>query len=59
MISGPLVAGILADRTGSYELGFQVLAAFAAAGSVFFVLATRPPAPRVHAPAPRAAERAA
>jgi MFS family permease len=59
MMGGPLVAGILADRTGSYELGFQVLAAFAALGSMFFVLAARPPAPRAHAPAARAAEHAA
>ena len=58
MMGGPLVAGILADRTGSYELGFQVLAALAALGSVFFVLASRPPAPRAHAPA-RVAEHAA
>ena len=59
MMGGPLVAGILADRTGSYELGFQVLAAFAALGSMFFVLVARPPAPRAHAPAARAAEHAA
>ena len=42
MMAGPLVAGVLADRTGSYETGFQVLAAFAAAGSIFFALAKRP-----------------
>jgi sugar phosphate permease len=42
MMLGPLVAGILADRTGSYVPGFSVLAAFAAAGSVAFVLARRP-----------------
>ena len=46
MMAGPLVAGLLADRTGSYEIGFQVLAALAAAGSLFFVLAKRPRAPR-------------
>ena len=46
MMGGPLIAGILADRTGSYVPGFQVLAGLAALGSVFFVLATppRPPA---------------
>ena len=44
MMLGPLVAGILADRTGSYLPGFSVLAAFAAAGSVAFVLARRPTA---------------
>ena len=42
MMGGPLVAGILADRTGSYGLGFSVLAALAAVGSVFFLLARRP-----------------
>lgn len=44
MMLGPLVAGILADRTGSYLPGFSVLAAFAAAGSVAFVRARRPTA---------------
>jgi MFS family permease len=42
MMLGPLVAGILADRTGSYVPGFSVLAAFAAAGSIAFVRARRP-----------------
>lgn len=42
MMGGPLVAGILADRTGSYVAGFSVLAALAAVGSVFFLLARRP-----------------
>jgi sugar phosphate permease len=46
MMGGPLVAGILADRTGSYVIGFQVLAGLAAFGSIFFVLATPPPPPR-------------
>jgi PGF-CTERM protein len=41
-MGGPLVAGILADRTGSYVPGFSVLAALAALGSVFFLLARRP-----------------
>jgi sugar phosphate permease len=40
---GPLVAGVLADRTGSYVPGFMVLAALAALGSVSFLLARRPP----------------
>jgi MFS family permease len=44
MMLGPLVAGVLADRTGSYVPGFSVLAAFAAAGSLCFVLARRPSA---------------
>lgn len=42
MMGGPLVAGVLADRTGSYVAGFSVLAALAAIGSVCFVLARRP-----------------
>lgn len=41
---GPLVAGILADVTGSYRVGFVILAGIAAVGMIFFVLAT-PPAP--------------
>ena len=44
MMLGPLVAGILADRTGSYLAGFSVLAALAAVGSLAFVLARRPAA---------------
>ena len=42
MILGPLVAGVLADRLGSYVPGFSVLATLAAAGSMAFVLARRP-----------------
>jgi MFS family permease len=44
MISGPLLAGILADHFGNYEVGFTILAVLAGLGSVFFILAT-PPAP--------------
>jgi len=42
MILGPLVAGVLSDRTGSYVPGFSLLAALAAAGSVAFARAKRP-----------------
>ena len=42
MILGPLVAGVLSDRTGSYVPGFAVLATLAAAGSVAFAKAKRP-----------------
>jgi sugar phosphate permease len=45
MIGGPLVAGILADRTGSYRSGFILLAGLAFLGSVFFLLGKRPPPP--------------
>jgi len=44
-LGGPVIAGILADRSGSYRLGFTLLAALAALGSVFFALATRPTPP--------------
>jgi MFS family permease len=45
MIGGPLVAGILADRTGSYRPGFIVLAVLAFLGSLYFLLARRPALP--------------
>ena len=46
MVGGPIIAGVLADRTGSYELGFRILAGLAVLGSIFFVLARRPSPPR-------------
>ncbi len=52
MMGGPLVAGILADRTGSYRLGFTILALLAGAGMLFFVLATPPRAPAATAGVP-------
>ncbi len=42
---GPLIAGILYDRYGSYELAFTIIAIIAASGSVFFMLAWRPAPP--------------
>ncbi|MEM7272553.1 MAG: MFS transporter [Actinomycetota bacterium] len=45
MMGGPLVAGILADRTGSYRLGFTALALLAGLGMLFFVFATPPKPP--------------
>lgn len=45
MTSGPLVAGILADRLGNYTLGFTVLGIAAGLGSIFFIFATKPPPP--------------
>ena len=45
MMGGPLVAGILADRTGSYRSGFIVLAVLAFLGSLYFLLARRPSPP--------------
>ncbi|MDA0350636.1 MAG: MFS transporter [Chloroflexi bacterium] len=44
MISGPLLAGVLRDHFGNYEVGFTILAVMAGLGSIFFILAT-PPAP--------------
>jgi MFS family permease len=41
-ISGPLLAGFLADATGDYRLGFSLLACFAGSGTMFFLLAKRP-----------------
>jgi sugar phosphate permease len=49
-ISGPMVAGMLADATGNYRAGFTVLALLAGLGSVFFVLAKRPASPLGSAP---------
>ena len=45
LIAGPLIAGYLADVTGGYKAGFTILAGLAALGSVFFVLAKKPPRP--------------
>ncbi len=42
---GPLIAGILYDRTGSYELAFTIIAIIAAFGSIFFMLSWRPKPP--------------
>ena len=44
-ISGPLIAGSLADITGGYKTGFTVLAILAGLGSVFFILAKKPALP--------------
>ncbi len=42
---GPLFAGIMADVTGNYKLGFTILALLAGMGSMFFVLARKPKLP--------------
>jgi sugar phosphate permease len=44
-IGGPMIAGILADLTGNYRSGFTVLALLAGLGSLFFLLAKKPPRP--------------
>jgi len=42
-VSGPLLAGILADSTGNYQLGFTIIAGLALAGNIFWALASPPP----------------
>ena len=44
-LGGPVIAGVLYDRTGSYAPGFTVIATIAAAGSLFFAFAARPAHP--------------
>ena len=41
-IAGPLVAGVLADLTGNYRVGFTTLALVSGCGSVLFLLARKP-----------------
>jgi MFS family permease len=38
---GPMIAGVLADATGDYRLGFTILAALAGVGSLFFIAVPR------------------
>jgi MFS family permease len=45
MFGNTLVAGLLADATGSYETGFTVLACLAGVGSVFFLVSKKPATP--------------
>lgn len=45
MVGGPLLAGFLADVTGSYQLGFTIIALIAGVSLMFFVLATPPNRP--------------
>jgi MFS family permease len=44
VVIGPLLAGVLADSTGDYQLGFTIIAILALAGNVFWALASPPPA---------------
>ena len=41
-ISGPLLAGALADSTGDYQVGFTIISCLTAVGFVFFAFATPP-----------------
>ena len=54
MMSGPVIAGAMADAFGNYELGFTVLAGIAALGTLFFAMA-RPPRRPDAPPVPRGA----
>ena len=49
-VGGPMIAGILADLTGNYRLGFTVLALLAGIGSLFFLFARKPERPARAAP---------
>jgi sugar phosphate permease len=44
-ILGPVIAGLIYDQTGSYRIGFDIVAVFAAVGTLFFILAPKPPRP--------------
>ncbi|MEJ2131505.1 MAG: MFS transporter [Gammaproteobacteria bacterium] len=52
MMSGPVIAGYMADRTGNYESGFTVLALGSLVGFFFFLLATPPKRPLQEGTAP-------
>jgi MFS family permease len=41
-IGGPMIAGMMADLTGNYQMGFVVLAVLSALGSLTFIWATKP-----------------
>ena len=41
-IAGPMVAGVLADLTGNYRVGFTTLALMSGCGSILFLLARKP-----------------
>jgi sugar phosphate permease len=45
MMSGPIIAGVFADRLGNYQVGFTILAVAAGLGSLFFIFATKPAIP--------------
>jgi MFS family permease len=44
-IGGPILAGVFADWTGDYRMGFTILAVLAGLGSLFFLMAKPPPRP--------------
>ena len=44
-VGGPMLAGILADATGNYRVGFTILGLLAGVGSLFFFFAKKPEPP--------------
>ncbi|MDH3681781.1 MAG: MFS transporter [Acidimicrobiia bacterium] len=52
MVIGPIAAGYIADATGSFRLGFAILAVAAGTGSLWFWYATPPVLPDRTEPAP-------
>jgi hypothetical protein len=46
-----VIAGYVYDVTNSYRVGFIIVAALAAAGSLFFILAPKPQRPLASTPA--------
>jgi MFS family permease len=44
-VGGPMIAGIFADLTGNYRMGFTILAVLSGLGSLFFIMAKRPRLP--------------
>ena len=50
MMGGPIVAGVMADVIGDYQLAFTILGVIAAAGSLCFIFARKPvlPGARAH-----------
>ena len=44
-VGGPMIAGLLADLTGNYRMGFTLLAVLAGLGSAFFLAAKKPARP--------------
>jgi sugar phosphate permease len=44
-VGGPMIAGIFADLTGNYRVGFTLIALIAGLGSLFFILAHKPQRP--------------
>ncbi len=52
MLGGPLYAGVMVDRTGSYLVPFAVIAALNLAGSAMFLFLGRPTVAPTNTPAP-------